>query len=149
MFHNRIVIPPSLRRDILTSLHAAHGGTGAMTSIAQNTVFWPGISLDIEHARKTCRPCNRNAPSQSCLEPVPPIFPTTPFEALVADYFEFKGFYYLVIADRLSAWAYHARAAHSSDPNRTGGSSPVRSTASVELGSAQCRQGGDGTGPPG
>ena len=36
---------------------------------------------------------------------MPPIFPTTPFEALVADYFEFKGFYYLVIADRLSAWA--------------------------------------------
>ena len=104
MFHNRVVVPPSMRNEILDSLHAAHGGTAAMTSIAQSTVFWPGISHDIERQRQLCRACNRNSPSQPRLEPTPPIFPTTPFEAVVSDYFEFKGMHYLVIADRLSAW---------------------------------------------
>jgi hypothetical protein len=104
MFQDRVVVPPSLRHEILDSLHAAHGGPAAMISIAQSTVFWPGISHDIERERQTCRPCNKNAPSQPRLEPVPPIFPTTPFEAIVSDYFEFNGMNYLVIADRLSAW---------------------------------------------
>lgn len=75
-----------------------------MTSIAQSTVFWPGISHDIERERQLCRACNRNSPSQPRSEPTPPIFPTTPFEAVVSDFFEFKGMNYLVIADRLSAW---------------------------------------------
>ena len=75
-----------------------------MTSIAQSTVFWPGISHDIERERKMCQSCNRNAPSQPRPEPIPPIFPTTPFEAVVADYFVFRGMNYIVIADRLSAW---------------------------------------------
>ena len=104
MFHDRVVVPPSMRNEILDSLHAAHGGAGAMTSIAQSTVFWPGISHDIERERQLCRACNRNSPSQPRSEPTPPIFPTTPFEAVVSDFFEFKGMNYLVIADRLSAW---------------------------------------------
>ena len=73
-------------------------------STAQSTVFWPGISLDIERERKLCKNRNRNAPSQANPEPIPPIFPTTPFEAVVGDYFKLRGMNYLVIADRLSAW---------------------------------------------
>ena len=112
LFHDKVVIPPSLRNEILDSLHAAHQGLSAMMSIAQSTVFWPGISYDIERERQMCRTCNRNAPSQPHLEPVPAIFPTTPFEVVVADYFEFQGMNYLVTADRLSAWTecYRAKA---------------------------------------
>jgi hypothetical protein len=38
------------------------------------------------------------------MDPVPPIVPTTPFEAIVSDYFKYKGMNYLVVADRLSGW---------------------------------------------
>ena len=82
MFHDRIVIPPSLRHEVLDNLHAAHQGTAGMTNFAQTTVFWPGISHDITRERQTCRTCNRNAPSQPRSEPIPPIFPTTPFERI-------------------------------------------------------------------
>ena len=104
MYQDRIVIPPSLRIEILQTLHAAHQGPGGMMSTAQSTVFWPGISIDIERERQLCKTCTRNAPSQPNLDPVPPIFPTTPFEAVVGDYFKLRGMNYLVIADRLSAW---------------------------------------------
>ena len=73
-----------------------------MSLTAQSTVFWPGISLDIERVRQKCRTCIRNAPSQPRVEPVSPIIPTTPFEAVVCDYFVFMGMSYLVTADRLS-----------------------------------------------
>ena len=70
---------------------------------AQRTVFWPGITED-KAKRGQCRPCIRNAPSQAKHPPVEPFIPTTPFEAVVADYFEYHGMHYLVIADRLSGW---------------------------------------------
>ena len=104
MYYDRIVIPPSLCAEVLNSLHAAHQGPGAMMSTAQSTVFWPGISHDVDRERQVCRNCTRNAPSQPRQEPIPPIFPTTPFEAVVGDYFKLHGMNYLVIADRLSAW---------------------------------------------
>ncbi len=43
-------------------------------------------------------------PSQARLPPVEPHIPTTPFEAIAADYFDFHGYHYLVVADRLSGW---------------------------------------------
>ena len=104
MFHNRVVIPPSLRQEILTTLHAAHQGSTAMMNTAQSTVFWPGICHDIERERQTCHSCNRNTPSHPRSEPVIPIFPTTPFEAIFTDFFAFEGTNYLIIGDRLSAW---------------------------------------------
>lgn len=43
-------------------------------------------------------------PSQARLPPVDACIPTTPFEAIVADYFQYMGYHYLVVADRLSGW---------------------------------------------
>ena len=33
-----------------------------------------------------------------------PLIPSTPFEAVACDYFNFSGHYYFVAADRLSGW---------------------------------------------
>ena len=109
MYQERVLIPPSLRSETMETLHAAHQGETGMTLLAQSTVFWPGISKDIEKTRKTCNPCIHNAPSQPKSTPFPPIIPTTPFEAVVTDYFQFEGHHYLVVGDRLSAWTevYH------------------------------------------
>ena len=38
------------------------------------------------------------------MPPIEPHIPTTPFEAIVADYFHLEGNYFLVIGDRLSGW---------------------------------------------
>ena len=71
LMRDRVVIPPSLRNEILQVLHAAHQVVSGMGLNAQTTVFWPGITEDIKAKRGQCRPCIRNAPSQANLPPPP------------------------------------------------------------------------------
>ena len=104
LYKDRIVIPGQLRSRIVENLHSAHQGVTSMFSRAQSTVYWPGMCTDIEDARKNCRTCHRNAPSQAKLPPTAPELPTTPFQMVYADYFELMKKHYLVVGDRLSGW---------------------------------------------
>jgi len=104
MYNDRIVVPSSLRQQVLSTLHAAHQGVSSMEARARSTVFWPGLTHDIDATRATCRECTKIAPSQPHLPPAPYDPPTTPFEKIAADFFHFGGWYYLVVADRLSGW---------------------------------------------
>ena len=76
-----------------------------MEARARATVFWPGLTLDMEHIRASCTICIKNAPSQPRLPPASSDIPSTPFEKIVGDFFEFEGHHYLVVADRLSGWS--------------------------------------------
>ena len=104
LYHDRVVVPPSLREGVLRHLHAAHQGASAMEQHARAIVFWPGMSRDIRATRYGCSDCNRNAPSQASTPPLPSSPPSTPFEAVFADFFDYGGRHYLVVGDRLSGW---------------------------------------------
>ena len=75
-----------------------------MGAQAQNIVFWPGITSDIELARASCKGCIATALSQPRLPPAEFNMPSTPFVAIVADFFQCVAHHYLVVADRPSAW---------------------------------------------
>ena len=105
MYQDRVVVPSSLRRTILNNLHAAHQGVSSMQLRAQSIIFWPGMTLDIQEVRSKCRECNRNAPSQAPLPSEPASPPSTPFEQIFADFFDFGGHHYLIVGDRLSGWS--------------------------------------------
>lgn len=105
LYKDRVVVPTSLRQSVLEGLHAAHQGVSSMELRAQSIVFWPGMTDDIHSIRSGCRECNRNAPSQAPLPSEPAVPPSTPFEQVFADFFEFGGHHYLVIGDRLSGWS--------------------------------------------
>ena len=107
IYKDRIVIPPSLRPLCLSSLHAAHQGTSAMTSWAEASIFCPG---DIQATRANCSQCNRMAPSQAALPPTPPTLPEYPFQCICADYFHHQGYTYFVIIDCYSNWPIVERA---------------------------------------
>ena len=71
-YKHRIVVPKSLRSMVLDTLHSAHQGVSGMISRADQSVFWPGITLDIQKKRDNCLTCTRNAPSQPMTKPVDP-----------------------------------------------------------------------------
>ena len=63
MMSERIVIPISLRTDVLHLLHAAHQGIDRMKARASDTVFWPGMVGDISRIRWECMDCHKMAKS--------------------------------------------------------------------------------------
>ena len=84
-YKRRLVIPERLRSMVLETLHAAHQGVSGMVNRAEQSVFWPHITTDIERMRATCRTCVRNSPSQPAGKPVAPPSPSYPFQMVATD----------------------------------------------------------------
>lgn len=81
-----------------------------MTTRAESSVFWPGITPAIVQTRNRCNHCNRITPSQPHAPPTPLVYPEYPFQYICADFFHYKGRYYLVSVDRYSNWPIVERA---------------------------------------
>ena len=100
----RMFIPKSLRKEVLTTLHAAHQGVAGMKSAARGHMWWLKMNSDIEQVRAQCRDCNEGAPS-NVREPLSlSDEPEFPWQQAVLDYFDVAALKYLVIADRFSGW---------------------------------------------
>ena len=101
----RVVVPQTLRCQVLTRLHDSHRGIEATKRRAHQTVWWPGINSDIANTVRACEPCQVLLPSQQ-QEPylIDDDQPTRPFESVSADFFSTAGKSFLVYADRFSGW---------------------------------------------
>ena len=118
MYGRRLIIPSTLRQRVLECLHSAHQCPMKMNDRAKHSVYWPGITSDIENVRRACVYCNRNAPTQPMMPPLPLASPDFPYQMIVADYFTVKSKTWLVVADRFSGWLslfYYPREASASD----------------------------------
>lgn len=104
LYRDRVVVPPSLREHVLSTLHSAHQSVTQMCSRAESSFFWPGMTPAITDLRARCTACNRIAPSQPSAPPTPPILPVYPFQSLASDFFSYMGKHYVVSVDRYSNW---------------------------------------------
>ena len=52
IYNGRVVIFPSLRSTVLDALHSAHQGVSMMGLRARLTLFWPGMTYDIERRQQ-------------------------------------------------------------------------------------------------
>ena len=59
----RLLIPESLREDILEQLHYGHHEIGKPRLRARESVFWPNINKDIEQMTKSCPICQEHQPA--------------------------------------------------------------------------------------
>ena len=57
-----IVIPKSIRRDILIKAQSTHQGIVRTKQCLRNVVFWCGMSSEIEEMCKDCRICQQLLP---------------------------------------------------------------------------------------
>lgn len=54
---SRIIIPASLQKEILESIHEGHQGTTKCRARARESVWWPGLSTQIEAYVSRCTRC--------------------------------------------------------------------------------------------
>ena len=97
MYNDRVVVPESLCHNVLQHLHSMEQRTRAI-------VYWPGMSKDIQETRNRYAKCNCNAPSQAATPPKPSTPPSTPFDKIFADFFDYGGHHYLIVGDHLPGW---------------------------------------------
>ncbi|UYV68484.1 hypothetical protein LAZ67_5004449, partial [Cordylochernes scorpioides] len=97
----RLVIPASMKLEILHKLHAGHFGITKTRLRARETVSWPGISEEIAETVRKCNVCIQEAVSKH--EPlIPTNFPTRPWQKIGMDLFKFENKWYLVVIDYYS-----------------------------------------------
>uniref|UniRef100_A0A1A8V0X7 Gypsy retrotransposon integrase-like protein 1 n=1 Tax=Nothobranchius furzeri TaxID=105023 RepID=A0A1A8V0X7_NOTFU len=99
----RIVIPKRLQKDVLTRLHTGHQGIVKSRERAKQSVWWPGLSSQLQQLVADCETCAkvRQQPRETLM---PTEFPTRLWELVGADLFEWSNSQYLVVVDYFSRY---------------------------------------------
>ena len=100
---HKMLIPKSLRPQVIEALHAGHQGINAILATARQILFWPGLD-QLRLRKRQCYRCNESAPSLPREPLSEPPCPEFPFEQVVADFFFMQGNDYLIYADRYTGW---------------------------------------------
>ena len=61
----RVVIPTSMRGDMLKRLHVSPQGIEATLRRARQTMFWHGMAVDVKQNIANCNTCRKDAPEQT------------------------------------------------------------------------------------
>jgi len=95
---SRLVIPASMRLDVLDKLHAGHQGIVKCRARARESVWWPGITRQLEELVKECPVCCKL--NKNTVEPmIASELPDYPWQKVVTDQLEWKGKTYLLVVD--------------------------------------------------
>ena len=83
---SRVVIPESMRKDVLSLIHAAHMGISQTKALARGYVYWPNMDAEIENIVKSCEPCQLNQKKPAKSTPHPWNKATEPWERIHIDF---------------------------------------------------------------
>lgn len=102
--NHKVVVPLSLRQNMLNIIHKSHFGVVKCKSRARDVMFWPNMSKEIEKLVLSCKICekfrHKNGKEPMLSHPSP----TRPWERISSDILEFGGYSYLVVIDSYSNW---------------------------------------------
>lgn len=86
LFNNRIVIPQSLREDVLALAHCGHQGISKTKALLREKVWWPSMNSQVESAIQNCHPCQLTTASKSSAQPLQPTkMPDDSWDTLAID----------------------------------------------------------------
>ncbi|XP_053373930.1 uncharacterized protein K02A2.6-like [Mercenaria mercenaria] len=103
MRNDRLIIPSELKTDILARLHEAHQGINKCRSRAKESVWWLGISKDIENLVKGCDTCAKMQ-NEKREQLIATPFPDRCWSKLGSDLFQWRGCTYLLVIDYYSRY---------------------------------------------
>ena len=101
---DRIVVPRSLRAEVLDEIHGPHMGESKSLSFARDYVFWPSMTAQIKDRVSSCSICNafRNRQQRESLHPHD--IPGLPWQVVGTDLFDYAGQTYLLVTDFYSKY---------------------------------------------
>ena len=100
---SRIVTPSFLRLEVLDKLHEGHQGITKCRERAKSSVWWPGLSRQIQDMVENCNICARHRViGPEPLMPTP--FPERPWQMTATDLFELDHITYLIVVDYFSRY---------------------------------------------
>lgn len=100
---SRIIIPGPMRKEILAKIHQGHQGIVKCRARARESVWWPGVSTEIEELVRRCTQCVKEQGYRH--EPLMPSdFPDRPWQKVAMDMFHCGGKNYLLVTDYYSRY---------------------------------------------
>lgn len=102
--NTKIIVPTTLRLEMLKIIHRAHFGIQKCKLRARQVMYWPKIDNDIEQFITECNICQLNKPANQKETLVPHPIPSRPWQNLSSDFFEYNNQNYLLFVDSYSNW---------------------------------------------
>ena len=90
MKFNHIVVPSSLKLEILDRIHEGHQGIVKCRARARESGWWPGLSREIHDLVTNCKKCAKE--TLHTLQPlIATLIPDRPWKMIATDVFELEG----------------------------------------------------------
>ncbi|XP_018342708.1 PREDICTED: uncharacterized protein LOC108748832 [Trachymyrmex septentrionalis] len=102
--NHMIVIPTTLRKEVLQELHSGHFGMTKMKGLAREHCWWSGITRDIETVVKDCVECNTVANAPKVAEKHVWETPTAPFVRWHIDFAHKDNTTFFICVDAFTKW---------------------------------------------
>ena len=102
MKSSQIIIPKDMRKEMIKKIHAGHLGIELCRQRARSSVYWPGISKDIESEVKRCGTCQKYRNRQQKETLISHEIPEKPYTKVGADLFTLFNKDYLLVVDYTS-----------------------------------------------
>lgn len=101
---NQIIIPDSMKSEMLAVVHQGHLGIELSQNRAKTAIYWPGMLKQIEETVSSCGVCqkHRNAQQRETLQPHE--IPDKPWIKVATDLFHFNGKDFLLVSDYYSKY---------------------------------------------
>jgi hypothetical protein len=97
-----IVIPKSLRNEMINQVHTGHFGVTKTLERAKDSLFWPGMTKQITEHVLQCSVCLTHRESNAKEPMISTEFPDRPYQKIGVDLFHFDGKEYLLTVDYYS-----------------------------------------------
>ena len=105
LYGSRVVVPSSLRPQVLQLLHLGHSGMQRMKQLARTAVYWPQIDADIVELCHKCTTCAEHQTKPPKAANHPWMHPEKPWSRVHIDHaVNFLGTNWLLIIDAYSKY---------------------------------------------
>nr|XP_023660029.1 uncharacterized protein K02A2.6-like [Paramormyrops kingsleyae] len=100
----KIIVPTSLRRQMLSRIHVGHMGIEKCKQRARDVLFWPGMNRQIEEMVERCPICIEHRASNKKEPMISHKIPDRPWQTIATDLFTWNRDNYVVTVDYYSRY---------------------------------------------